>query len=140
MSPHLKVVRHHEVLGDAFPEHAENELFEVAEALEIELLLLRLDQAHQAFEHRFLGQILDVVLEGVGKKAIAHPHPRLAQQLLVFVANDFVEQSIEVFVVREQNMPANIVGEAVGRFLRRRQATHFVSRLEDYEVLVAKLS
>ena len=139
MRPHLEVVGHHEILGDAFAEYAEDELLEIMEALEIELVLLGLDQSHQALEHDFLRQILDVVLERVGQEAIAHPYPGLAEQLLILFADHLVEQAVEVFVVREENVSTDVVGETIRTFLRRREPADFVARFEHHEVFVAEL-
>src|SRR5256885_1419451 len=122
MCPHFEVVGHHEVLGDPFAEDAEDELLEISESVEIELLLLCLDQSHQTLEHYFPGQVLDVVLKWVGKKTIAHPDPGFAHQLLIIVANHSIEQAIEVLVVREKHVTADVVGEAVTTFLRRSES------------------
>src|SRR5262249_4034112 len=60
MSPHLEVVRKHEVLSNALAEGGVDPLSEVAG---ITWLPLRFDQAQEALENAFSRQIPDVVLE-----------------------------------------------------------------------------
>src|SRR5215212_4719170 len=99
MCPNLEVVGHHEMLRDARPEYAMDELLEVLVARELERLLLRFDQTHDAFEDHRLRQILDVVLKWIRKPSVEHPDPRFALQLLVVISHELVEQAVEVLVV-----------------------------------------
>jgi hypothetical protein len=137
--PHLEVVGHHEVLGEPGAELLHDELLEVLDLRQVERLTLRLDEAEHALEHDFLRQVLDVVLQRVRQEAPAHPDPRLAHQLLVLVAHQLVEQAVEVLVVREQDVPADVVREAVRARLARCQAPDLVACFDDPVVAVAQL-
>src|SRR5215213_3488713 len=137
MRPDLEVVGHHEMLRDALPENAVDEILEVGEAGHVEWLLLRFDHSKEALQNDLTRQILDVVLKRVGEKPVEHPDPRFALKSLVLIPEQLVEEPVEVLVMREQNVPADIVRKSVARCLGRRESAHAISRLQHKEVVIA---
>ncbi len=113
MGPDFEVVGEHEVFGDAFAEDFVDELPKVSGGLVV-ALGLGFDEAGEAFVGDFLGEVADVVLEGVGHPAIEHADPAFAVVELEVAAHELVEASVVVLVVGEHDVAADVPGEAGG--------------------------
>lgn len=111
-SPDLEVIRAHEQIGNATPHHAENPLIEVL-GLCVGHAGFQggIDHAIQAFDLVLLGQHGDVVLERVGhpEALAADIGNALVGVPVVVLGQGLIDAIVEVFVVGEDYMTANIV-------------------------------
>ena len=74
----------------------------------------RLDQAEETLDHELGLEIAQVVLERVGDPAVAEADVRGSLVLADLVAEHFLEQRVELPEVAEDDMTAEIPGEALG--------------------------
>src|SRR5581483_197656 len=137
--PDLEVVGQHERPGDALAEHPANELLERPKPSDVRSLALRIEQSQHTLQARLRREMMQVLLKGIRKISSAHPDPRVPLELLKLVAHETVEQAVEVGIVREQHVPADVVRKAVRAALGRRETTHVRTRLEDLIVAISEL-
>ena len=98
-----------------------------------------LDQALEATHQLVFRQAPDVVLERVGNEAVAHPHPGFPLVLDPALAQRLVHQPVEVGVVGEEHVAAEVPGEARVVHHRGGQAAGALRGIEDREAPVAEL-
>ena len=81
-------------------------------------------------------QVANVVLERVGDEPIPHPDPRFALMMQPAVCAEKLHHgAVEVFIVRELHMAADVPGEAFVIEERRRQATWLRSSFDNLPVV-----
>eukprot|EP01139_Manchomonas_bermudensis_P019193 Amastigsp_a676496_131.p2 type:complete len:294 gc:universal Amastigsp_a676496_131:1002-121(-) len=117
MSPHLEIVRRHEVLDNAGPERLIDPLEEVLRLRNLfarNARVMNLDEPVEALLQGARRKLPDVVLQGIANKPVVHPDRRRARVVLPLVdGQHMVEQRVEVVKVREQDVDADVPGEPV---------------------------
>ena len=108
--PHLEVVRAHEEPGDAL---AEGVLHPRREA-RVAVQLRRVDESDEAVVGVLGAQVPEVVLERIGDPAAVDADVRRAVVLVHVVAERLLEQEVELAEVAEDDVPADVPGEAGG--------------------------
>ena len=111
-SPNLKIIRPHKRIRNAHPVIPHDPIVEIL-GLRIAHPCLegRIDHPFQADDLIVFGQHRDVVLEGVGdpEAFVADVGDALVVVPVAFVGEGFVDAVVEVFVVREDYVAANVV-------------------------------
>ncbi len=138
IGPYFEVVRDHEHAGDARSKGGVDPFFEVG-GVGIGGVFIFFDDALQALPHFFLRQVADVVLEGVGHKALPHPHPGFALVAEPAIGTKGLDhQVVEILVVGELHVAADVPGKAVVVHIAGGEAACFVFAVEDNEILNAE--
>ena len=112
VGPHLAVVRKHERVAEAGAESRQQPVAKRRRRAGARGLL-QVEEAVQARDQLVVRQPPDVVLKRIRNPAIAHPHPRFAHVLDPRVAKRRVHHRVEVRVVREQHVAAEVPGEPI---------------------------
>lgn len=111
-SPNLVVVRTHEHVGNASTHHTDNPLVEVLRlGVGNAALKSGVDEAVNALHLVLLGQNGNVVLEGIRDPdtLVADIGDTLVGVPVIILRKSFVDAVVEVLVVGEDNVSANIV-------------------------------
>src|SRR5258708_22021472 len=110
MRPDFEVVGAHKVASDAAAKDGIHPLTEVARLARIQLL--HVHQPIQALKQGVGREVADIVLEGIGDPAIHHPNPALAQNVGEVVSEELIYQRVEIRIMREHDVSANVVRES----------------------------
>ena len=107
--PHLEVVGVHKVLAEPLSEARREPVTERPNAVSPSGPPLRCSHHPlEAVEHGLCGEVADVVLHRVGNEAIEHPGPRFALVIEPAVPQEPVHHPIEVRVMRELDVTADV--------------------------------
>ncbi len=107
--PNLKIVRPQKHLGDALAEGCVDPLTEIPRCA---LGQMAGQKAPHAAPFGLRRQMADVVLEGIGHPGPAGADPGLALMAQLAVPQQVVEHPVEILVVREHHVAANVPGVA----------------------------
>src|SRR5258708_3618805 len=137
MRPDFEVVGAHEVAPDAAAKDGIHPLTEVARLTWIQLL--HVHQPVQALKQGVSREMADIVLEGIGDPSIHHPNPALAQNVGEVVAEELIYQRVEIRIVREHDVSANVVRESSAVLEARGETANVGMSLVNRPIRVAHL-
>src|SRR6516162_10253561 len=110
--PDLIVVGKHEGLRNALPERTEDPVAKVAGCPGV-AIGGSFGRADQATDLNIFRQVAQIALKRIGHPGFAFDNPALADALVYLVAQNLVDQSVEVRVVRKNDVTALIPDESV---------------------------
>jgi len=134
--PCFFVVGEHEVTRNALAEDFKNPLAEVAAPAGRALTgAVETDEAIKEDGRR---QIPEIILEGIGDKAVAEANPACADVVQVTFFKEAVKEVVKIFVVGKKDMAPDIPREAPVIFEACRKAADILVCLIDVEMVIAE--
>lgn len=133
VGPDLEIVGEHEHLGEAGPEAGEDPLAEIGGTGGGRGI--GGDDTLEAAPHCFLGEVTDVVLDGIRNEAALHPSPGFALMgEPALGAEGALHELVEVTVVGKLDVSADVPGKALFVGETRGETARVVGLLENQEI------